>query len=222
MFFIKIITMFAMLAGLAWSASILEERVDYPCVEGVLVLAARGSDHEWTNATQPNPNYTHIGGMQDLGDEITQVVGKGSYLMAVCSGHIPTHSTKSLVLLTPIDSVAPIPCCEQRLRIRSIGRDRGCRSSGDDSQLHRLMQISSSSKDRLDGVEPRRRSHEQRYSRLSRTSSTFRLIQSVRQSHNNFRRPDIRPKPPSRPWRSSTCRESPKYVGGSAIFDEEL
>ena len=78
-------SVYTLLAGLARSVPVIVARDDYPCVEGVLVVAARGSEHYWTNPTQLNPNYTHIGGMQDLGDEIAQAVGKGSHFRAVCS-----------------------------------------------------------------------------------------------------------------------------------------
>ena len=84
MFCILGFSAYALLAGLPRAVPVIVARHDYPCVEGVLVVAARGSDYYWTNPTQLNPNYTHIGGMQDLGDEIAQAVGKGSYVRAVC------------------------------------------------------------------------------------------------------------------------------------------
>lgn len=141
MFSIQFLVTFAVLAGLAWSASIVETRAYYPCVEGVLVLTARGSDHEWTNATELNPDYKHIGGMQDLGDEIAQTVGKDHTLGRYVSSNGGKFNQSPVFADSNGLGVTPISCREQRQGLRSICRNRVCRGPEDYPQPRRPMQI---------------------------------------------------------------------------------
>ena len=71
----------AALTTQAWTAPL---RARAPkCVDGVYIVAARGSDVSWTDPDTTNPNYADIGGMQSIADEIVSKVGQGSYLDAV-------------------------------------------------------------------------------------------------------------------------------------------
>ena len=71
----------ATLATHDWTAPIFPRAAN--CVDGVFIVAARGSDSSWTDPNTTDPDYASIGGMQTIADQIISAVGKGSYLSAV-------------------------------------------------------------------------------------------------------------------------------------------
>ena len=85
------------LGGLATRASTAPLKPRAPtCVDGVMIVAARGSDGSWMDVDATNPNYASIGGMQKIADEIIAAVGQGSFLSAVpypASGDFSEYGT---------------------------------------------------------------------------------------------------------------------------------
>ena len=53
------------------------------CVKGVMVVAARGSDPDWTNPAENDPAYADLGTLGDIATAVTKAVGHGSFVNPV-------------------------------------------------------------------------------------------------------------------------------------------
>lgn len=86
-----------LLAAIATSTSatpLLDPRQSdtYPCVSGVFILAARGTDT--ANKTPPNSvnaNYTQLQGQEDIANALIAKAGQGSYLRALPYAAAPSN-----------------------------------------------------------------------------------------------------------------------------------
>ena len=109
----------------------------FECVDGVFVLAARGSDANFHSPNEVNPAYAELGGLQPVADAVIAAAGAGSFLKAV--PYPATLNKYSTSLGHGIDAAQALlqqyidSCCEARLhpRIVLLGYSQGANVMSD-------------------------------------------------------------------------------------------
>ena len=75
--------LFALFALATTTSAQADDDQSSNCVQGVFVVAARGSDPNWHDPTKTDPAYKDIDGLRDIGQSVINDVGKGSHLQAL-------------------------------------------------------------------------------------------------------------------------------------------
>ena len=104
MYTLRVISALVVLASVALAAPTADQSQN--CVQGVLIVATRGSDPKWTDYNTTNPSYADIRGLNTIAQDVITTVGKGSYLKAV--PYPATLNNNAISLVHGIDAAKDI------------------------------------------------------------------------------------------------------------------